>query len=103
MDTLERMAILRGLCGLLLSTDTVREVVGARMDAIAALQPKPKVPTSLLTCLFSASHRCQDASLQLSTYQNQCKGDQSAGCFLCSVRLRFDCSQAVRGMLKWRC
>ena len=44
MSTLERMAILRGLCGLLLSSDAAREVVAARMEAIAALQPKPKVP-----------------------------------------------------------
>ena len=44
MSTLERMAILRGLCGLLLSSDAAREVVTVRMEAIAALQPKPKVP-----------------------------------------------------------
>ncbi len=43
MSLLERMAILRGLCGLVLSSDAVRDVIGARMDAIAALQPKAKV------------------------------------------------------------
>ena len=43
MSMLERMAILRGLCGLVLSSDAVRDVIGARMEAIAALQPKAKV------------------------------------------------------------
>ncbi len=63
MGTLERMAILRGLCGLLLSTDAVREVVGARMDAIAALQPKLKVPN--LSCLWACMHSASRPSASL--------------------------------------
>ena len=43
MSTLERMAILRGLCNLVLTTDAVRDLIGRRMEAIAAALPKPKV------------------------------------------------------------
>ncbi len=43
MSTLERMAILRGLCGLVLTTDAVRDLISRRMEAIAAALPKPKV------------------------------------------------------------
>ena len=55
MSTLERMAILRGLCGLVLTTDAVRDVISARMDAISASLPKPKVAT--LSCVLSALQR----------------------------------------------
>lgn len=55
ISTLERMAILRGLCGLVLTTDAVRDVISARMDAISASLPKPKVAT--LSSVLSALQR----------------------------------------------
>lgn len=45
LGTLERLAVLRGLAGLVLGTDAVRDLISVRMDAIAAAHPKPKVPT----------------------------------------------------------
>ena len=75
MSTLERMAILRGLCGLVLTTDAVRDVISARMDAISASLPKPKVAT--LSCVLSElqgptrlaadMRRRQELSMQVHT------------------------------------
>ncbi len=57
MSTLERIAILRGLCGLVLTTDAVRDVISARMDAISASLPKPKVATPGISTLHSGTHQ----------------------------------------------
>lgn len=82
MSTMERMAILRGLCGLLLATDAAREVVGARLEAIAALQPKPKVQMCSLSCLAPIEPQIRQSSVAVGPRVF----DSAAGCCRCCVQ-----------------